>query len=108
MSIPSPQVVTLFQSFGLNRQQKRELHAAWLDEPETVEMIALDAQAYGRARGNTGAGLLMTRIRRGDHYPQPERDMRPVTGWRYARGTHGETWVADPVGRDVPPRTYAR
>lgn len=33
----------------------------------------------------------------------PGLDRPRVTGWRFARGSHGGTWVEDPAGTDRPP-----
>lgn len=36
------------------------------------------------------------------HAPPAQR----ITGWRWVRGTHGSTYVEDPVGTDSPPKGY--
>lgn len=105
----------LFKSFQLTRPQKSELLAAWQDEPEAVEQIARECAVYGHERGNSGAGLLLSRLRRGDHYPamftQPmaSEAVTPrlkLTGWRAVRGSHGSTFVADQLGTDRPPKEW--
>lgn len=114
MAVLTPEDVTLLAGFGLTARQKRVVMAAHVEAPEGLLIVAREAREYGAARGNTGAGLLMLCIQRGDHYdreleafPIARADTRKVTGWRWTRGSHGETWVRDPQGRDVPPRSYA-
>jgi hypothetical protein len=101
--------LALIESFGLHETQLETALAAFREAPRGLIVVALDSRKIGAARGNTGAGLLMHRIRRGDHYdeelalepPKPKR-----TGWRRVRGSHGETWLQDPQGTDVLPRDY--
>lgn len=52
----------------------------------------------------------MHRLARGDHFDaelalEPEKPKR--TGWRYVRGSHAGTYIADPAGTDVPPKGYS-
>lgn len=109
----TPEIAELFKSFGLTRAAKVQLHDAWLDEPEAVERIARECAIYGRERGNVGAGLLLTRLRRGDHYPamfitpmasEAVTAAPRYTGWRFVKGSHGSTFVRDPEGVDLPPK----
>lgn len=104
----------LLASFGLTTRQKRVVMDAFHEAPIGLPIIAREAREYGASRGNTGAGLLMRRITLGEHYdrdleaaPLAKADARKVTGWRWTRGSHGESWSRDPLGRDVPPRGYA-
>ena len=103
----------LLRTFNLTVPQKRVVTRALEDAPNGTIEIAQECIRYGLELGNTGAGLLIHRIRRGDHFdaqlarmPREPRGPRP-TGWRYVRGSHGETYVRDPQGVDVPPRNYA-
>lgn len=104
----------LLASFGLTTRQKRVVMDAFHEAPFGLPIIAREAREYGASRGNTGAGLLMRRIARGEHFdrdleaaPLVKVDARKITGWRRTRGSHGETWIEDTLGRDVPPRGYA-
>lgn len=104
----------LLDSLQLTDAQRRWVETAHRDAPAGTGQLAREAAEYGRVRGNTGAGLLLHRLRRGDHFDAElaidagtSGDKRKVTGWRWTRGSHGETWVRDPNGRDVPPKGYA-
>jgi hypothetical protein len=55
-------------SFKLGDGQKREVLQAYQDAPVGLMEVAAGCREYGLKRGNTGAGLLMHRIRRGDHF----------------------------------------
>ena len=99
----------LVRSFGLTTSQLATVERAHTEAPKGLVVVALDCKNYGAARGNSGAGLLMLRITRGDHYDQelaldPARKRR--TGWRYVRGSHAGTFVHDPEGTDELPRDY--
>lgn len=96
----------LLSSFRLTRQQKAEVWAAWLASPDGTERCCLQAQAEGARRGNTGAGLLLTVLRRGDHLADRSEVGRRVTGWKWVRGTHSGTYVRDPSGTDPLPAGY--
>ena len=98
----------LLDAFGLTAGQRREVDAARADAPEGLLVVARESRRYGAKRGNSGAGLLMHRIKRGDHYEaelalEPEAERARITGWRYVRGSHGSTYLQDPEGTDVPP-----
>lgn len=104
-----PETTVLLRSFSLTRGQRREVFTAWKEEPVRVHEFAVVAQEYGRQHGTSGAGLLLTMLRRGDHYPplhEQPRDPRPITGWKWVRGSHGSTHVADPDGRDPLPKGF--
>lgn len=82
---------------------------AFEDAPKGLITVAQEARDYGAARHNTGAGLLMHRIKQGEHFDAElsiEGSDGPITGWRRVRGSHGEGWVEDPRGRDRPPRPW--
>jgi hypothetical protein len=36
----------------------------------------------------------------------PGKELRRYTGWRFVRGSHGSTFVEDPLGTDRPPPSY--
>lgn len=97
----------LLRSFALTRAQRREVWAHWQDCPEGVERVALDAREIATRNGNSGAGLFLHMLRKGEQFEAVLADRRRITGWRWTRGTHGETWIRDPKGRDIPPRGYA-
>lgn len=97
----------LLRSFGLTDAQRAEVWAAWLTSPEGVERVALAARALGRSEGRTGAGLLLAKLRRGDHLVEPEPASRRTTGWRFVRGTHSGTYLRDARGTDPLPAGYA-
>lgn len=100
----------LLASFKLGDGQKREILQAYEDAPVGLIEVAFACRDYGRERGNTGAGLLMHRVRRGDHFDleirlTAEPDAGPkITGWRFVRGSHGSTFVRDSYGTDLPPK----
>jgi hypothetical protein len=97
-------------SFKLGDAQKLEVMQAYEDAPVGLMEVAVDSREYGLERGNTGAGLLMHRIRRGDHFDlelsltRDANDGPALTGWRHVRGSHGSTFVKDPAGVDLPPK----
>ena len=99
----------LVRSFGLTDSQVATVERAYTEAPQGLMVVALESKNYAAARGNTGAGLLMHRIYRGEHYDEelaldPERKRR--TGWRYVRGSHAGTFVEDSEGTDELPRDY--
>lgn len=96
----------LLKNMGFNLLQKREVWKAYQRNPAGVERCARRAHDEGVRAGTTGAGLLIAMIRAGDHLVEPSTDARPITGWRWTRGSHGETWLPDPEGRDAPPHRY--
>jgi hypothetical protein len=102
----------LINSFGLTDAQRATIDGAFHDAPQGLIVVALACRSYGHQRGTTGAGLLMNRVGKGEHFdeelklnPEPKRPR--VTGWRYARGSHSGTYVHDPSGTDVPPHGYS-
>jgi hypothetical protein len=98
----------LLRSFEFRRRQKREVWDAYLQDPEGLERCAQRARAEGRRSGTTGAGLLLTMIRRGEHRLRFDPAAPRVTGWRFQRGTHSGTYVPDPEGVDPLPAGYGR
>ncbi len=57
----------LLRSFQLHGAARVEVRDAWLASPDGTRRCAQEARAYGARHGNSGAGLLLTMIRRGDH-----------------------------------------
>lgn len=96
----------LLRSFRLTSAQKREVWDAWQCAETGVERCALQASAYGQRHNNTGAGVLLSMIRRGEHLHVPDRSARRITGWRFSRGSHSATYVPDPRGTDPLPAGY--
>jgi len=94
--------------FGFTDGQKREVWAAWQANPDGVERCALEAKAHGQRQGNSGAGLLLTMLRRGDHLLEPDPTTPLVTGWRavYGEGHAAMSFVRDPAGTDPLPPGY--
>jgi hypothetical protein len=101
-----PETRDLLQSFKLRPRQKARVWDAYLENPEGLERVALQAQGIGNENGNTGAGLLLTMIERGDHLSEATRGGRRVTGWRFIRGTHSGSYVRDKRGTDPLPQGY--
>lgn len=106
MPEPNETEIALLNSFNLSESQSVTALRAFEDAPQGLIIIALECRRYGAARGNSGAGLLIHRIARGEHFDaqmdlEPKRQRR--TGWRRVRGTHGTTYVQDPDGTDEPP-----
>lgn len=96
----------LLSGFGFSRALKREVYAAWLEAPDGVRRCALRARAAGERDGTTGAGLLVTMLRAGEHRLTANPSAQRVTGWRFVRGSHGGTYVEDPKGTDRLPPAY--
>jgi hypothetical protein len=92
--------------FGFTRRQKREVWEAFVAHPAGVGRCAERAKATGERTGTTGAGLLLTMIRAGEHRLDPHPARARVTGWRFVRGTHSGTYVPDPAGTDLLPDGY--
>lgn len=105
----------LLEGFNLGPEQARVAGKCYQEAPNGMLELMRRCRLYGEARGNSGAGLLFHRAGKGEHYDlelesDPEGDgidTRRITGWRWSRGSHGETWIRDPQGRDVPPKGYA-
>jgi hypothetical protein len=105
LQAPLDQLAAELQNFAFSSSQLHEIWQAHLAAPEGVQRCARQAQAYGAARGNNGAGLLLTMLRRGDHLHQPDPAQPRITGWRFVRGTHSGTYIEHPEGTDeLPPR----
>jgi hypothetical protein len=96
----------LLAPFQFTAAQKREVWEALKASPDGVERCALQAKAYAQRDGTSGAGLLLTMIRRNDHLIEADPDVLRPTGWRYVRGTHSGTFVPDPSGTDPLPAGY--
>lgn len=99
----------ILASFKLHPEQLETVRAAIAETGEGFWRVALDCRRISGGLGNTGAGLLMHRLKRGDHYDEllALQAARPkLTGWRRVRGSHGETWLQDPAGTDPLPRDY--
>jgi hypothetical protein len=97
----------LLGDFGLTDAQKAELWTALKANAEGVERCVERARATGRRHGRSGAGLLVWMIREGEHLLEPDPSVRSVTGWRFVRGSHSGSYVADPKGTDPLPPGYA-
>lgn len=96
----------LFPPFGFTEAQKREVWEAFRANPDGVERCALRARATGKRNGNTGAGLLLEMLRRGDHGATFDPTARQITGWRFDRSTASGVYVEDPEGTDPLPPGY--
>jgi hypothetical protein len=96
------------KSLKLTPTQKREVWDAWQASPGEVELLAERARAFGAREGTSGAGLLLTMLRRGDHLLKRNPRRPRVTGWRFVRGTHSGTYVPDPAGIDQLPQGYGQ
>lgn len=96
----------LISAFGLTGDQRAEVAKAFEQHPAGTELCAHRAQAEGLKNRNTGAGLFLTMIRRGDHIlpPPSSKPERRITGWRFQRGSHSGSYVTDPAGTDPPPQ----
>jgi hypothetical protein len=92
----------------LNDRQARQAVTAAHDAPNGFLVVARKCRAYGNAKGNTGAGLLMYLLGRGEHFaielqmlddaaPEP---VKKKTGKRFVRGTHWHGLIDDPDGTD--------
>jgi hypothetical protein len=101
-----PQTLELLRSFGFSRRQKREVWDAFLEDPDGFERCALNARVYGKREGTTGAGLLLTMIRRDDHRLKIDKTARRVTGWRWVHTLQAGTYLEDPLGTDPLPPGY--
>jgi hypothetical protein len=91
-----------------DERARREVWTAWNINPEGVERCVLEARVLGKRAGNTGAGLLVTMIRRGDHLIEVDPTAKRITGWRWVTGVgHAAgTYVRDPEGTDKLPPGY--
>lgn len=98
----------LLAPFKFHASQKREVFAAFKANPDGVERCALRAKAAGQRSGTTGAGLLLSMIRFGEHELEPNPDAQRPTGWRWVRGDGGAsgTFIEDPEGVDKLPPGY--
>ena len=84
----------------LTLKQRNEAIEAYGVNPRGVRRLVREAMT----RANPAAAFL-ARLRRGEHL-RPDNDHRPITGWRFVRGTHSGTFVEDPRGRDRLPTGY--
>lgn len=100
------QAQQLLEPFRIAQANKREVWNAYRENPGGVERCAARASSKGRQSGTTGAGLLVGMIREGEHLIEPDTTARPVTGWRFVRGSHSGTYVQDPHGTDPLPPGY--
>jgi hypothetical protein len=94
------------KSLGLTERQHATVLQAIDDAPTGAWVVIREAREYGRVRGNTGAGLLMHRLGRGEHFDvelELDGSRRRRTGWKLVRGSHAYTYVPDPDGTDAPP-----
>jgi hypothetical protein len=102
----TPAVLELLASLGFTQPQKREVWTAYLEQPGALELLAQRARSVGRREGTSGAGLLLSMIRAGDH----ELELAPlaprVTGWRFVRSIASGRYVRDPAGVDPLPAGY--
>jgi hypothetical protein len=98
----------LLGPFKFHASQKREMFAAFKAHPEGVERCALRAKAAGSRSGTTGAGLLLSMVRSGEHELEPDLTAQRPTGWRWVRGDGGAsgTYVEDEAGVDRLPASY--
>jgi hypothetical protein len=98
----------LLGPFKFHASQKREVFAAFKKNPDGVERCALRAKAAGSRSATTGAGLLLSMIRSGEHELEPDLTAQRPTGWRFVRGDGGGagTFVEDPEGVDRLPANY--
>jgi hypothetical protein len=98
----------LLGPFKFHASQKREVFAAFKKNPDGVERCALRAKAAGQRTGTTGAGLLLSMIRSGEHELEPDLTAQRPTGWRWVRAEHGSSgrFVEDPAGVDKLPAGY--
>jgi hypothetical protein len=98
----------LLGPFKFHASQKKEVFAAFKKNPDGVERCALRAKAAGQRSGTTGAGLLLSMIRSGEHELEPDLTVQRPTGWRFVRGEGGAagTYVQDEAGVDRLPTGY--
>lgn len=102
----SPADRELLRSFQFTQAQKAEVWDAWLASADGVERCALKARAEGSRVAGTGAGLLLTMLRRGEHLIGEDESALRVTGWRFVRGSHSGHYVRDHAGTDALPPGY--
>jgi hypothetical protein len=96
----------LLASFGLTDRQKQRVWDAWKQAPDGTELCALRARAEGKRNGNTGAGLFLMMLGRGDHLFEADPNRPHITGYRWIRSTHSGRYVRDPNGTDPLPLGY--
>jgi hypothetical protein len=96
----------LLAPFGFVKRNKREMWEAFKANPEGVERCALLAKAKAQREGRSGAGLLLTMIRAGEHLVEVELEAPMPTGWRWVRSEQSGTYVQDPEGTDRLPPGY--
>lgn len=85
---------------------------AYLEAPDGFDTLirdALNSAARGKLH-SAPANVIVANVRRGDHLRAQQlselgRGPRK-TGWRFVRGSHSGTFVADPDGTDVLPEGY--
>jgi len=98
----------LLEAFAFTTAQTRELSQAFEASSDGFERCALRAKAIGQREGRSGAGLLLTMIRAGEHLLEAKPNTPLPTGWRWVRGIDGQsgTFVEDPQGTDRLPPGY--
>jgi hypothetical protein len=98
----------LLGPFRFVERNKREVWEAFKANPDGVERCALLAKAKAQRAGVSGAGLLLTMIRSGEHLLEPDLSVKSPTGWRWVTGEgHAAgTFVEDPNGTDRLPAAY--
>lgn len=92
---------------GMERGRWNKAAKSLRAEGATGEQVSEAARTYGRVFGDvamtpTAIAANWTTLTRARDGPRPGR----VTGWRFARGSHGSTYVPDPAGTDVLPRGF--
>jgi hypothetical protein len=111
MPSPSDTEAHLLDSFGLTDAQRLVVDEAHREAPKGLIVVALECRRYGQLRATSATGLLMHRIKLGEHYDE-ELKLDPIpkgprrTGWRMVRGSHAATFIPDPLGTDEPPRWH--
>lgn len=96
----------LLASFRFTPPQKREVWEALKAHPDGVVRCARRAKSVSERNGTSGAGLLLTMIRSGEHTLEPNPTAPRITGWRFVRGSHSGSYVEDPNGVDPLPPGY--
>jgi hypothetical protein len=90
-----------FTALDLDGAGLLEAWTAYEANPDGTIRTAITASS-----GRNPSGLFLHLIRKGNHL-KPPRQGRKLTGWRFARGSHGGTYVKDPLGTDPLPKGYS-